>query len=473
MNFIIKIYRTVICLGLLGLSMVISHAAFGMEQSLEESKALYLKNNRDYFTELSEKITNNLEHFKLIHDQKSLQRISGLITYYQEVTQDKNAFCELLVKIGQLLQQPQQPEKKDQQNAQVQSWKTLLDYYSGLLKSNQEEFVNDIMECDTVTGKNMFQLVDETIQNYCKATNNPDAYNELTIAIWTFTTTEHSSVAKKDTSEAKKEEIITELLFPRYYQGTNSIIPVIMQKVDSYAAPTVITPEAIDNEDRLKQLSDKINLGNKAGVTRELCQLKTIDQGDTSYAKTRYMPDMCPGLALFNAVQIIKKETGKIADFASLPNMGMAWDFVLSRKLQPLLATPEVEQMVQQVVPKIGFSLNDFTIIENVKEFCRSEDESKMKHDLELLVRVQEGIQQPFFYHAFIIGSTDLRMDQQELSGNRPGTMHWFAVVVGKYNNTLTYYVADTLPSQYHLQEGTYLRGRLDCLIGMLEGGLN
>jgi hypothetical protein len=187
-----------------------------------------------------------------------------------------------------------------------------------------------------------------------------------------------------------------------------------------------------------------------------LLQLHAINQ-------TEIGGEYCPGLSVRNAL-ILQKfvQTGDVALLKQLYDLSSAQEFI-DKTGCPKVAYKEevIAKVINPMVRSMGLSAQSISVIESVMVFNPLQLQEKFtieerKAALELQAKIQKGLQEPYFFHAFIVGNAE---EQATLHTQA----HWYCVCVIKLNDTIQYVIIDTIPV-YHLDPKPYLSKPIDSL---------
>jgi hypothetical protein len=209
-----------------------------------------------------------------------------------------------------------------------------------------------------------------------------------------------------------------------------------------------------------------VQLGNN----RTLMQCKTLDQFELA-EKEKLSPAMCGGLSLNNG-RLIRDyaRTGNVQDFDKMHSIPDAANFLRKLKIGDWINPEVLRNNLVHLQQELGVDGINVSVIGTVSLFDSQLDKKPGfavfdTQEFDYVQRVKKeinaGLKQDNYIHIMIIGNAEL----VESLG------HYFCFAIIKKGNEIQYVVLDTIPSAYHLQEGSHERDRLMFVIDNIEKG--
>jgi hypothetical protein len=216
-----------------------------------------------------------------------------------------------------------------------------------------------------------------------------------------------------------------------------------------------------------------VQLGRYGNWNRTLMQLKTLDQFELA-DKTGFSPAMCGGLSLNNG-RLIRNYayTGNQENLKKLHDIGDATNFLRDLKIGDWLNAQVLRNNFKTLGVELGIDGVNVSAVSTVALFDSNLhktatfavvfDEDEFVYVQRVKKNIQEGLKKDNYFHIMIIGN------EETISGK--GLGHYFCFAIIKVGNQIQYIILDTLPSAYHLQEGSHERDRLMFVIQNIEQG--
>lgn len=213
-----------------------------------------------------------------------------------------------------------------------------------------------------------------------------------------------------------------------------------------------------------------VSLGIVDGCDRFLMQLKTLDQMELA-AKSGLSAALCAGHSLNNCRLMNNYAiSGDTTWLAELHNIDKATTFLTDLKIQDWLNVEMVKENIMFMGKLLGSDVSDISAISTVALFDSDLDkkpgfgvysQDEFEYVQALKAKMQKGLKEENYLHFLVIGNEEAAVAQG----------HYFAFVIIKKGNEIQYIVLDTMPSVYHLQEGSHERNRLMFVIDNIEKG--
>ena len=214
-----------------------------------------------------------------------------------------------------------------------------------------------------------------------------------------------------------------------------------------------------------------VPLGKFFSWNRTLLQLKSLNQFDLADL-TGLSPALCAGHSLNNG-RLIRKYvlTGDSQCLTDLHNVNEATNFLLDLKIGDWLNVDVVRANIERLGKDLGIDGIDVSAVSTVTLFDSNLankpefvlfDKAEFDYVQNVKQSIQKGIRRDNYVHIMIIGN-------EETVEKSLG--HYFCFAIIKAGKDVQYVVLDTIPSAYHLQEGSHERNRLMFLIENIELG--
>jgi hypothetical protein len=226
-----------------------------------------------------------------------------------------------------------------------------------------------------------------------------------------------------------------------------------------------------EGEDVAQNAPCVVPLGTFGNWNRTLMQLKTLDQFELA-DKTGFSPAMCGGLSLNNG-RLIRNYayTGNQENLRALHDIGDATNFLLDLKIGDWLNAQVLRDNLKKLGVELGIDGVDVSAVSTVSLFDSNLntkfgfgifDEDEFAYVQKVKKNIQEGFKKDNYIHIMIIGNEETV---------EAALGHYFCFAIIKTGNHIEYVVLDTIPSAYHLQQGSHERNRLMFVIQNIEQG--
>lgn len=214
-----------------------------------------------------------------------------------------------------------------------------------------------------------------------------------------------------------------------------------------------------------------VDLNKFNNCNRKLMQYRTLDQFEFADAKG-FSPAMCGGLSLNNGRLI--RQYALSENTISLKNMHIFKDaasFLKKLDIKDWINASVLRENIQKLRPELGIDGVDVSAISTVCLFdsllyekfgSGLFDKDEFVYVQKVKRTIQEGLKKDNYLHIMVIGN------EEAITG---AMGHYFCFAIIKSANDIQYIVLDTIPSAYHLQEGSHERDRLMFVIDNIERG--
>lgn len=213
-----------------------------------------------------------------------------------------------------------------------------------------------------------------------------------------------------------------------------------------------------------------IALGTYDKWNRTLMQLKSLDQFKLAKV-TGLDPALCAGHSLNNG-RLMRDYalTGNMQDLSKLHNINDSAKFLTDLKIGAWLNAEVVRDKITELRNVLGVDGFDVSAVSTVCLFDSNLDkkpgfgvfdQQEFNYVQQVKANIRQGLQQDNYVHVIIIGNEEM----VEALG------HYFCFVIIKSGNDIQYIVLDTVPTAYHLQQGSHNMDRLMFVIQNIEQG--
>jgi hypothetical protein len=230
-------------------------------------------------------------------------------------------------------------------------------------------------------------------------------------------------------------------------------------------------PPSFGNENVDVNVPCMVALGKNGNWNRTLMQLKTLDQFKLG-REEHLSAAMCGGLSLNNG-RLIRAYglTGNGDNLSKLHNITDAAKFLRTIVIGDWIDVKTARDAITKHPVELGVDGIDMSAVSTVLLFDSSlrdrpgelsfHDRAEFEYVQNVKKSIQEGLKRDNYVHAIVIGNIEAVAEYG----------HYFCFAIIKKGSDIQYIVLDTIPTAYHLQQGSHERDRLMFVIENIERG--